>query len=189
MYVLHKICASEVEHRKKLKQYESCFGFFWNMAPGNVWIQKPKKCQNWAHTKNDGSMKNFFFLKRTVKHFLFFQHLAFEHTFVFRTTAFILALESCFLALFSDVFFQQWAKKSYFVHVSQSPQKKLHLRLIPKNEKVKKNFDSSFFLGGAAGNVWIQNCWEKVVFSSNFTCFSLFLRHAQWIVFFFPFFC
>ena len=121
MYLLHKICASEVERGKKLEGYESFIGFFWNMAPGNVWIQNLKKCQNWAHTKNDGSMKNFFFLKRSVKQFLFFLHLAFEHTFVFRTTVFILAVKSCFLSLFSDVIFQQWAKKSYFFDVSQGP--------------------------------------------------------------------
>ena len=60
MYVLHKIIASEVKNEKKLEEYESFIGFFWNMAPGNVWIQNLKKCQNWAHTKNDGSMKNFF---------------------------------------------------------------------------------------------------------------------------------
>ena len=44
MYVLHKIIVFEVEHEKKLKKYEFFIGFFWNMAPGNFWIQNLKKC-------------------------------------------------------------------------------------------------------------------------------------------------
>jgi hypothetical protein len=36
MYVLHKIIASEVEHGKKLEEYEFLIGFFLRTAPGNV---------------------------------------------------------------------------------------------------------------------------------------------------------
>ena len=48
-----------------------------------------------------------------------------------------------------------------------------------KERESKKNIDLSFFLGMAAGNLPFKNFWKKVVFSSNFTWLSLFLRHAQ----------
>ena len=79
MYLLHEIRASEVEHGKKLEQYEFLIGFFLRMAPGNFWIQNLEKCQNLAHTKNDaGSMNNFFFPQKIYvffpqkKSFVFF---------------------------------------------------------------------------------------------------------------------
>ena len=85
-------------------------------------------------------------------------------------------------------FFNNVQKKVTFLKCLKSQK----IRASPSDTKEwesKKKFDLSFFLGMAGGNVWIQNFWKKVVFSSNFTRFSLFLRHAQWIVIFFRFFC
>ena len=45
MYLLHKIRASEVKRWKKLEEYESFIGFFWNMAPGDVWFQNLKNAK------------------------------------------------------------------------------------------------------------------------------------------------
>ena len=130
-----------------------------------------------------------FFLQNKRKTFPFLPASCLWAYFRFQDHSLHLSSRELLFSSFFRCLFSTMSKKKLLCWRVSKPQKKLHLRLIPKNEKVKKNFDSSFFLGGAAGNLPFKNFWEKVVFSSNFTLFCLFLRHVQCFVIFFPFFC